>query len=149
MSRPEDLLAPLDLDDELARVPVKIGGKDYELVEASGDAARRYKNAMSRCAQLNPDGKTVMMRDLADVEPVLVEGCLFSKNPGTGRFDVPVTRAFVLGLPSNTVTVLYERAKAISKLGSEAESIESLKKHRDKLSEQIAKLEADKAELGN
>jgi len=94
-------------------IPVRIQGKNYVLREASGDAACRYRNAVLACAQLTPEGKAVSVRNLADVEPLLVSLCLFDEKGN------PVSVNQVRKWPARVVKALYEKAKEISDLDLE------------------------------
>lgn len=73
---------PLDFPSvALRQRPVTIAGKKYMLLEASGDASCRYRNAVFQCTRLGPDGKPVGIGSMADCEPLLVSLCLAELDP--------------------------------------------------------------------
>ncbi|WP_410959339.1 hypothetical protein, partial [Salmonella sp. SAL4433] len=72
-----DEYEPLDFPSiALRQRQVTVAGKKYVLLEASGDASCRSRNAIFQCTKLGPDGKPVGMSNMADVEPLLVSLCL-------------------------------------------------------------------------
>src|SRR5947207_11579958 len=64
-----------DLERQEVLVPFR--GKKYVLTEATGDAAIRFRNARMSAGRLTPDGKSVILVNPADVEPLLVSRCLY------------------------------------------------------------------------
>lgn len=82
-----NVLPELDFRDlQPQSIPVPIGKECYRLFEASGDAARVYRNSVLRSTKLGPDGKPVSVEGLADAEPLLVSKCLYKAD---GDFNVP------------------------------------------------------------
>lgn len=58
-------------------IPVKVGGNDYTLWEASADAACRYRNKHFGAARYE-DGKLSRIGDIADADITLLAACLLS-----------------------------------------------------------------------
>ncbi len=114
-------------------VSVTINQERYELREATGDVACRYRNALLKCTQLGPEGKPQKIEGMADIEPFLVSMCLFKEN------GAAVNAAVVRAWPSHVLKKLFETAKEISKL-DEDETVESLEKQKAAIEKQLAKL---------
>lgn len=105
----------LDFDSlTLVELPVKYKGNSYILREADERAARAYRNALLSCMTLGPDGKPQTLKNLADVEPLLVSLCLFDAR---GKL---VPKAIIETWPSRMVKKLFDKAKAISDLNEES-----------------------------
>jgi len=101
-------------DVTLIEIPVKIGGDQYILREATGEAAVNYRNAMLACTQLGESGKPQSIRNLASVEPLLVSYCLYyADGPKKGQ-NVP--KQVILSWKNKIVKTLYEKVKEISDL---------------------------------
>lgn len=120
-----------DYDEAKTEVPVKFKGKHYVLREASGRAARIYRNASLACIVLGPEGKPATIRNLANVEPLLVSLCLWEKpNPDAAAVK-PTTQDFVETMPSRLQKGLFAKIKEISDLDEEPDTktqfIEALK----------------------
>jgi len=96
---------------ELITVPVTYKGKEYMLEEASCDAARAYRNAVSQCRVYNSEGDVVGMKNLADCEPVLVSKCLFTKED---HLNVP--QELILTWPSRVQKPIFDKAMEISQM---------------------------------
>jgi hypothetical protein len=127
---------------DLQEVPVQIAGKHYTLREANGEAARRYRNALLRAAKLGPDGKPVSIDGMADAEMILVNECLIDKS---GR-KTPIQ---VLGSwPASIIKKLFNKAYAMSDLKEgEEDTIEGLKKRKERLEKELAETKAKLAKL--
>lgn len=95
---------------EPVQIEVRISGHQYVLKEASGKAAGIYRNACMAAITIGPNGKATAMKNLADVEPLLVSLCLFDSN----NKAVPITT--ISGWPSRIQKALFEKAKEISEL---------------------------------
>lgn len=93
-----------------AEIPVKVAGSSYTLKEASGKAAGTYRNACMAAITIGPTGKATAMKNLADVEPLLVSLCLFDEN---GR-NVPLST--ITAWPARIQKALFNKAKEISEL---------------------------------
>lgn len=101
----------IDLGDiSLIEVPYRIGGNDYVLKEADGEATCAYRNAVFKATELGPDGTPVRIRNMADVEPLLVSLCLFNED---GR---RIDQNFIRKWPNRIQKALYDKVKEISQL---------------------------------
>ncbi|MFA5056492.1 MAG: hypothetical protein WC485_00125 [Opitutaceae bacterium] len=128
----------LDFSDlTIVELPVSIGDKKYVLREADGATACAYRNALMRCTKLGPDGKPLSMDGIADLEPLLVAGCLFTQ---TGE---PVAEEDVRKMSYRVLKPLYAKAKSISGLDG-GNSRDELLAMRTNIDRQLAEL--DKAE---
>ena len=126
---------------DLAPVEVKytIGGSEYTLREASGGAAKRYREASIAGARMtvNEDDNTrtvERMEGIGGLESLLVSLCLFDAK------GAPVPRATVEGWPARIQRALFDKAKEISDLDEKVD-LGSLRKQRERLDRQIAKIE--------
>lgn len=97
---------------DLIAVPVRIGGEDYVLREATSDAAGKYHDAIIKSTRMS-DGKITGSDGLGGVEALLVSLCLF-KRTGKEESAVPLTE--VRRWPSRVVKPLFDRVKEISEL---------------------------------
>lgn len=136
-----DDIANLNFDSpDPIRLPVKIGQKELILREASTDVAVRYRNASTRAAKM-VDGKLVGVDGVAEVLPILVQGCLFEVvTIGNARTERQVLMTYVRDLPYRIVKPLFDKAKSISKGLEDTPTLESL-------DEQIADLQKQRADL--
>lgn len=113
--------APIDLGDiSLIEIPYTIGGVQYVLREASGEAACSYRNAVFRATELGPDGKPSKIGNMADVEPLLVSLCLF--NDQGRRLNSNELKKW----PNRIVKTLFQKVKEISELEEQPEEREQL-----------------------
>lgn len=133
------LLEPMDLTTNKIVVPVKIDGVEYTLEEASGDVACKYRNRFLECTKLE-NGKVIGVQGTADLEPFLVSMCLWHMAEGGKKTNVPAVT--IRSWPSKIQTQLFKRAKDISGIAEEEETIESLQKKLDAAKKK-------KEELGN
>jgi len=97
---------------DLICVPVKIGGEQFVLREATADAAGKYHDAIIKSTRM-ADGKITGSDGLGGVEPLLVSLCLFRK---TGKEETAVSLTEVKRWPTRVVKPLFERIKEISEL---------------------------------
>lgn len=111
---------------ELAEVPVKYRGTEYTLQEASGRAAKEYRNARIRGARLGPDGSVVSMGDVGTVEPLLVSLCLFN-NKNNKNVPQPIVESW----PEKIVKPLFDWVMENSDLTEEPKEREQLQKALD------------------
>ena len=88
---------------EPIQVEVRISGHQYVLREASGKAAGIYRNACMAAITIGPGGKATAMKNLADVEPLLVSLCLFDSN----NKAVPIST--ITAWPSRVQKALFEK----------------------------------------
>lgn len=115
----------------------------YVLREASEDAAVRYRNTVMDSAEISAEGKPTRVRHLADIEPFLVHLCLWDsegKNP---------TLRKVRSWPARVVKRLYDKAREISNLAEEEDTIEALQLRRDDIEQKLAKLRAGESTAKN
>ena len=117
---------------------VHLGGREYRLCETSGDASVRYENARLACYEYQEasDGsmKLRSIRNLADLEPLLVSLCLVDDA------GVPVPESTIRGWPSRVQDTLYQRARVIS--GLSEQSSESIDRQITQLQQQLAEAKA-------
>ena len=125
-------------DLSVAEREVKAGGKLYVLVEASEDAACKYRNSQTRELVLGPDGKPTGLRNMADTGPYLLSLCLYEVTD-KGRLPVPLKT--IRSWPARVVGPLVDLARKMSKLDEE-ESIEVLEKRIADDSAKLARLKA-------
>lgn len=145
-------LSPMDFSDLApVEVPVTVADKKYILREASGDAACRWNNAVSKAYKLSPDGKAVAIDGLPDVEPLLVSMCLYTpdangkvvvKANGDADPKTLVPLATIRSWPSRVQKALFDRAKKISALG-ETDDAEVVEKQIEVLQRRLAKLRGE------
>ncbi len=106
----------MNFDLEVVSIPVTIGGEKYELREASGDAACKWRNAILSKAKLGPDGKPQTVGSIADTEPLLVSLCLF--NESGKNVSLSVVRSW----PARIQKALFNKIKDISDLDEDEQS---------------------------
>lgn len=131
------------------QVPITIRKVKWILLEASGDAATRFKNANMAAGRFSPDGQRISLVGLADSEPLLVSLCLYKADKdgnlpvdAQGNAD-PRARAsieFVKAQPNKFQRQLFDIIKEISPDLDETPTIESIDKQIAKLQEMRAKL---------
>lgn len=88
-------------------------GKSYVLREANGAAAKQYRNRQAECSVLGPDGRVSGLRNLGELEPLLVSLCVFTDKGMT------VNQSVIEKWPGRILTKLYDAAREISELGGE------------------------------
>jgi len=130
---------------ELIEVPFRHAGVDYVLREATGEAARQYRNAVIACTQFNSDGKPMSIKNVANVEPLLVHLCSFQ----AGKMGAQVSLDKVKSWPARMVKRLFDKAKEISHLDEVSESLDSLRKKREEIDQKILQMEKAEESLGN
>lgn len=126
-------------DVALREVPVKVGGKPYVLKEASAEAVRKYRNAQLRATRVDKDGRPVGLGDMADVELLLVNQCLFD---ASGR---QVALQVLSSWPGRIVKALFQRAQDISELRERDDTEEALTKQLEETQERLARVREAKA----
>lgn len=136
---------PLVFNLDVIEIPVKIGPKDYVLVEASGGSVCKYKNAMLGTTSVGADGKPILsMSGMVDSEPLLVSLCLWELWTNEANGDIvrkPVHINTVKSWPDRIQSSLYKKAKEISNLQEDEDTIESLQKEQDDLDKRKAVIE--------
>lgn len=100
----------MEFSTELKKLPVKIDGKQYTLVQADGDKANKWRNAVLDCMVLGPDGTPRGSKNLANVDSMLVGLCL--QDEGGNLVDLKTIRTW----PHTVVIALAKEAKRISGL---------------------------------
>jgi hypothetical protein len=147
MSQAETLVFEEDSSGPVV-VPVIIAGEKFEIREANGDAACHYRNAILDRTTMGPDGRPTAMKNLADVEPILVSLCLYhAEGPQAGkRVHIDHVRN---QFKPKTITGLAVKIKEISELDNEEETIESIDKEIARLEERKKKLIEDQDRLKN
>lgn len=120
---------------------VHLGGREYRLRETSGDASVKFDNAKMACYEYHEvsDGsmKLKSIRNLADLEPLLVSLCLVDD---AGN---PVPESTIRGWPSKVQETLYQRIRVLS--GLSEQSPESIERQISQLQQQLAEAKAREA----
>jgi hypothetical protein len=111
----------LDFSDlEPYVLPFEVEGKKYELREPTSNARRKYNNErMNRV--LYENGAVSGMRDIADLEPMLVSLCCFDVDT-----NKPVPETVIGNWSGRMVKRLFEAAKTISLINDESNTDLSL-----------------------
>lgn len=127
-------------------VPFSIDGTDYVLRQATGAAARKYREASFAGTEMEMSGdgddeKRVMrrMQGIAGVESLLVAECCFAVLSNTS-----VPQSQIEAWPGDIQKWAFDEVKRISPWLDEkgdGKDVERLKKQRDKIDERIKKLE--------
>lgn len=107
-------------------IPVSIGKEKYTLREASGEAAIRYRNACLACTTLGESGSPQTIRNLANVEPLLVHLCLWEKDAQGNERNVPESK--IRAMPNRIQKDLFQTAKEISHLVEDSREVDQLGK---------------------
>lgn len=129
--------------------PVKLGAKEYTLIEASESAASRYKNAALKGTKVteNADGsKHASVDGVSETEVLLVSLCLFEKTEGGGQKSVDL--AFLKNLPHRIIRPLFEKAEEISGL-KRKETKEELRKRLKEIQDKLAKFDQEEESSKN
>jgi len=123
---------------EPIEVPVKIDGQAYVLCEATGEGAIQYTNGKQACMQWS-DGNVTGVNGIANLWPQLLYHCLFKVGEDGKRSKLSQTA--IRQWPHRIQKPLFDRAVEISELEAD-NTVEDLIRQRDKLTEQIEKLQA-------
>lgn len=112
-------------------------GRKFVLREATEEAALAYRYASLRGMEMvvdddSGDRTTRRMEAIAEVEPLLVQLCLWDGDRRNPTLD------YVKGQPSRVVKALFTKVKDVSDLG-ETEDLPTLEKQLAKLNARIAK----------
>lgn len=140
---------PLDFSDLAPRYEPVRGpdGRNYILMEATADAAVRYRNAAARAGKW-ADGKVVGFENIADAEPLLVALCLAETNDrGEMRLkhdNTPITVAegLIRKWPHRVLKRLFDRVKVLSPDLFPELTREELVKERERIDREIAEWDA-------
>ena len=100
-------------------------GKDYLLVEASGEAVARFRNKVGSSVIMGPEGKPRSVTDLADADFLLVSLCCFEVKDGV-RGSNSVSVSTVRSWPYRVQKQLLEHVMRMSPIKDEPDA-ESLK----------------------
>ena len=130
---------PMAFSLDRIEVPLKLtyDGEtwDYILLEADGSTGTAYRNAVVEGMTLGENGKPTSINGVGSLPVMLVSKCLrLLKKDAQGNSTgerLPVAENKVAQFPERVVKALFERAKEISELGEEDDT---LKKLRDVLS---------------
>lgn len=98
-----------------------IKGKDYLLVEASGEAVARFRNKVAASVVMGPEGKPKSVTDLADADYLLVAMCCFEVRDGV-RTSVAVTTSTVRSWPYRVQKRLLEETMRMSPIKDEPDA---------------------------
>lgn len=115
-------LEPMEFKLERLVVPVKLidpetnKADNYELREATGADATKFRDFIVQRTKLGPNGKPQSMGAIAGSEPMLVSMCLFY-----GDTNKNVPENVVRKWPARIQKELFQRAKEISGLKEELE----------------------------
>jgi hypothetical protein len=144
--------------DDITRkeAPVRVGGKQYVLLEANGDAAFRWRNACAKAAKMS-SGKVVGVGDIADTEALLVSMCLYETDEkGMWRqmpdgspdpkYQVPVQ--VIRSWPYRCIKPLFDWVRENSALEEKA-TREALMEQRDKIDDLLEALRNGEDPLKN
>ncbi len=123
----------LDFDDLTPiRIAMKIKGKWYAVVEASGETVRRYRNCQYKHTKLGAEGKPENIEGFANADSLLASLCLYEAEVVEATREVTqllkqVAESTILQWPGKVQKKIVEVAKRISELDEE-ETVESLEK---------------------
>lgn len=106
---------------ETISIPVEIDGESYELREASGDAACRYRDMIIGNLTLK-DGKAEKIAHIAATEPLLVSLCLFKNGSA-------VSQKTISGWPARIQKKLFKWIKENSDLDEGSDEVGDLVKN--------------------
>lgn len=146
----------MEFDDEaLTEVIVKIGSARYILQEANGDIVVQHRNAVLAYTKYNEKGSIASISGIASAEPLLISKCLYTTVPvDKDQPDGPVVKgalaglAFVNNLRHRTMKKIFNRLKEISDMNEE-ETVESLEKQREELTQRISELKGAEEKAKN
>lgn len=131
-------MEPINFDEmDLApkEVPITFQGKNYILIEASEEAAVKYRNASMKAMRME-DGKLVRIEGIADVEPLLVSLCLV-----TAEGRAPISEKVIRGWPARVVKQLFDRCMEMNP------DIREKPPTKESLDDQIQKLQKLRADM--
>lgn len=101
----------VDLGDLAPKsMKIKLGGKEYELREATAAAAHSYRQAVTAGGTLEKDNTIKLSGTGEDAEAILIAGSLF--NPGT---ETPALQlGLIKTLPERIKTRLFDMCKELN-----------------------------------
>lgn len=115
----------IKLDLSLQSREYEIEGKKYSLVEASAEAAKAYKNAMTGGMVFSKGGETIQITGLGDIEITLVSFCLYLVE---GDKKTLVSIENLKRWPNRIIRQMFDWVKEVSEL-SEEENPDSSEKN--------------------
>lgn len=131
-------------------IPFRYKGVDYELREASEDAAAKYKNKLYTSTKWSADGQVRTMGNMGDLESFLIAMCLFRKDRIKQKDNteaekwVSVPEATVRSWPRRMTKQLFDKINEISELDTD-DTEESLEKEIALLQKKLQQLRDKKA----
>jgi len=126
-------------------VPVRIKGKDYILKECGAGGSVTYRDAVMKASRLTPDGLGIIPgAGSAETELLLVSLCLYEKVEG--KDDKTVGLPFVKGLSLLILNPLYRKAREISGLNDDENTVPLLREKIKYLTERLEALEKAKVD---
>ena len=96
-------------------IPVRYKGKDYVLVEASGEAAAKYTDRIISGTRME-EGKPVGTAGIAVPQLELVCDCLFHTDSNGDRTKQSVSLAVLSKWPNRVIQPLFKKLEEISEL---------------------------------
>lgn len=121
-------------------IRVKYRGVEYQLREASEEAAVKYRDVFVTKARFNEEGKFAGVGAISDGEATIVAMCLFEKLPdGTFR-NTSATKAEVMTWGSKVVKPLFNWVRKHSDLVEQPETPEELEEQIGRLTARLVKL---------
>lgn len=153
---PEDILAPMEFSDvNLRQAPVWIGRPreaggvrqvpTHFLVEASESDICEWTNRKMAAIRM-AKGEVTGIGKMADTDPFLLSKCL--RHAGAdGEPGDTVKLDDIFGWPDRVVKPLVKRAKKLCGVDDDqVETVEDLRKERDRITAKIVALEKEKAD---
>lgn len=136
-SRRFDPLSPLEFEEmKRKEVPVKIGTREYILMEAMAGDVINYRNYMIRATRVDASKKTASVGDFAEADIYLISLCLVEiTDRGNRKVPVEILR----GWRNEVKNKLFTRLQQISDM-LEEETIEELLQQRSLIDEKLLKL---------
>ena len=110
----------IDMEIAPRETLVTLGSKQYVLREATAAVARRYRNKLLESITYGEDGRIHQAPGIADLEVLLVSGCVFAVNPKGP--PTQVGENVVASWPDRVVKALFSQAKDLSGFTAEEKS---------------------------
>ncbi len=140
----------IDLDAQVSAVPsqqkVRAGGKTLIVKEATGEAARQYRQASVLANQWAIDDdrsirKLASPGEIIDLEPLLIALCTYDEAGNR------VTKTWVMSLHPAIQSKLFAIVRSLNTWldGDEEADLKELKERRARIDRLIAKMEAERA----
>lgn len=112
----------IDFGDILPiEIEVRLNGKVYILKEADGGSCAKYRDAITRAAQIGPDNKPIRYDGVAEAELMFLSLCLWeSKGKTYRRVSIDVIRSW----PNKVIDRLHSKAVEISNMLGDSDNKE-------------------------